>query len=164
VTITTTRISSSECLDFGRRFLSLKTINLFGRMDVARVMSLIAFSKSPARFVPDGGKVAVVSGSDGEPELSLLEGRYSVEFLNYEDNPELCDLTLDWSGHEWDAHRAAYDLVLCEQVLEHLIDPSQATKNLAQLLRRLRPWEWCNFPVFERRIVDVRSHRGMVSE
>ena len=29
---------------------------------------------------------------------------------------------------------------------------------------RLRPWEWCNFPVFERRIVDVRSHRGMVSE
>jgi hypothetical protein len=29
---------------------------------------------------------------------------------------------------------------------------------------RLRPGKWCNFPVFERRIVDVRSHRGMVSE
>ena len=28
----------------------------------------------------------------------------------------------------------------------------------------LRPGKWCNFPVFERRIVDVRSHRGMVSE
>jgi len=28
----------------------------------------------------------------------------------------------------------------------------------------LRPGRWCNFPGFERRIVDVRSHRGMVSE
>jgi len=31
-------------------------------------------------------------------------------------------------------------------------------------LYRLRLWWWCNFPVFERRIVDVKSHRGMVSE
>ena len=28
----------------------------------------------------------------------------------------------------------------------------------------LRPLEWCSFPGFERRIVDVKSHRGMVSE
>jgi hypothetical protein len=28
----------------------------------------------------------------------------------------------------------------------------------------LRPGKWFNFPVFERRIVDVESHRGMVSE
>ena len=29
---------------------------------------------------------------------------------------------------------------------------------------RLRPREWCGFPGFERRMVDVKSHRGMVSE
>ena len=28
----------------------------------------------------------------------------------------------------------------------------------------LRPLEWCGLPGFERRIVDVKSHRGMVSE
>jgi hypothetical protein len=28
----------------------------------------------------------------------------------------------------------------------------------------LRPREWCSFPGSERRIVDVKSHRGMVSE
>ena len=31
-------------------------------------------------------------------------------------------------------------------------------------MHRLRPGRWCNFPGFERRIVDVKSHRGMVSE
>jgi len=33
-----------------------------------------------------------------------------------------------------------------------------------RLSSRLRPGRWCNFPGFERRIVDVESHRGIVSE
>lgn len=46
------------------------------------------------------------------------------------------DLTKPWEGPAWSAYRGAYDLVLCEQVLEHFIDSAQAALNLALLLRK----------------------------
>lgn len=129
-------ISKSECLYFGRIFRSITNQNLFNQMDVARVMSLVAFYNNLARIIPDGGRVAVVSGSQNEPELLLLKGRYTVDFLNYEDKADLFDLTLDWSGAQWAQYRNAYDLVLCEQVLEHLLNPHRAILNLGLLLKR----------------------------
>ena len=39
-----------------------------------------------------------------------------------------------------------------------------SVRTAAQRVPRLRPGRWCNFPGFERRIVAVESHRGMVSE
>lgn len=45
------------------------------------------------------------------------------------------DLTKPWEGPAWSAYRGAFDLVLCEQVLEHFIDSAQAALNLALLLR-----------------------------
>jgi hypothetical protein len=44
------------------------------------------------------------------------------------------------------------------------ITPNRPFPGRCQSGMGLRPGRWCNFPGFERRIVDVRSHRGMVSE
>ena len=128
-------VSSQQCLDFVRRFRGLSGQNILGRMDVARVASLIVFERRSKELVPPGGRVAVVSGSESEPEIALLDGPLTIESLSYEENPSLFDLTLDWRKPKWSAYRGAYDLVLCEQVLEHLIDPRQAVRNLSMLLK-----------------------------
>lgn len=110
-------------------------LRLLTHMDPARVVSLEAFG----RFYADHGirlnKVAVVSGSVTEPELLLLNQNFELSILSYEDDHELFDLGKDWSGVEWTAHQKAYDLVLCEQVLEHVVNPQRAVTNLALLLR-----------------------------
>lgn len=79
--------------------------------------------------------VAVVSGSSEEPELGLVAGNFICDFLDYGHNPDLYDLNLDWSGRAWRHLHNKYDLVLCEQVLEHVKNPAIAVKNLALLLR-----------------------------
>ena len=104
-------------------------------MDPGRVISLKAFLAYVVSYGPTTDRVAVVSGSTSEPELVLLEGIGSIDFLNFNDNPEVFDLNSDWSGARWDDYRGSYDLVLCEQVLEHLPDPKLAVRNLASLLR-----------------------------
>lgn len=128
-------ISSKHCLAFARRFRSITGQNILGRMDVARVASLIAFERRSHEFVQAGGRVAVISGSEDEPELALLESKHAVESLSYEDNPSLFDLTLDWTEAPWSQYRGVFDLVLCEQVLEHLLDPRRALRNLSLLLK-----------------------------
>jgi SAM-dependent methyltransferase len=80
-------------------------------------------------------KIAVVSGSVNEPELLFCPTNATVTVLSYESDPFLYDLTKDWSSSEYKQHHAAYDLVLCEQVLEHLLDPARAFRNLATLLK-----------------------------
>jgi len=104
-------------------------------MDPGRVISLKAFLAYVASHSPSTDKVAVVSGSTSEPELLLLGEIGSIDCLNFEDNPEIFDLNKDWSGPSWERYRGTYDLVLCEQVLEHLPDPKLAIRNLASLLR-----------------------------
>jgi SAM-dependent methyltransferase len=79
--------------------------------------------------------VAVVSGSLSEPELNLIREDVNLTFLNYSENSVLFDLNRDWSSPEWSKYHNAFDLVLCEQVLEHVIDPKQAVQNLAHLLK-----------------------------
>jgi SAM-dependent methyltransferase len=79
--------------------------------------------------------VAIVSGSLAEPELSLIRGDKSITLLNFEEDPDLFDLNKDWSSPEWSKHHNVFDLVLCEQVLEHLINPKQAVQNLSLLLK-----------------------------
>jgi SAM-dependent methyltransferase len=76
-----------------------------------------------------------VSGSLSEPELNLIRGDKSLTLFNFEEDPVLFDLNKDWSMPEWSKHHNAFDLVLCEQVLEHVIDPKQAVQNLAHLLK-----------------------------
>lgn len=127
--------TSKEVADFIRRRQPQIRENLLAHTDPARVLSLLAFE----RFLASGRRfqrVGVVSGSEAEPELALLAGRVKVDFLNYEDAPNLFDLTLDWTQDGWLGFHSRYDLVLCEQVLEHVEDPQLAVKNLSLLLRQ----------------------------
>lgn len=94
-----------------------------------RVVCLANFSKlfSNQSQLTD---VAVVSGSSDEPELQLINFR-SLSLLNY--NAKNNTYNLD---HDWQDARAetailpnSYDLVLCNQVLEHIFSPIQGIKN-----------------------------------
>lgn len=115
-------------VDVQKRFLT--------RMDPGRVISLLAFHSFIAETPLRVDRVAVVSGSASEPELLFLKGMPTVDFLSFNDNPELFDLDKDWSGEAWARFRGSYDLVLCEQVLEHLANPRFALRNLSLLLAR----------------------------
>ena len=110
-------------------------VRLLTDMDPARAISLMHFSRFFKNSDREVKKIAVVSGSVNEPELIFCPTNATVTVLSYEDDPFLYDLTKDWSASEYKKHHAAYDLVLCEQVLEHLLDPARAFHNLAILLK-----------------------------
>ncbi len=105
------------------------------KMDPGRVMSLMQFATDFSAGSQESNRIAVVSGSLAEPELRFFPRTAEVVLLNFADNETTFDLTKDWSGRPWQHLRGSFDIVLCEQVLEHLIDPARATKNLALLLR-----------------------------
>lgn len=112
---------------------------LINYSDPARVFSLFAFDESikslDLRQVSTAKKIAVVSGSSREPELAFLGAEAEkVDVLSFEENPDLWDLSKDWDGDQYHHVRGGYDIVLCEQVLEHVPDPSLAFSNLCKLL------------------------------
>lgn len=104
-------------------------------MDPGRVVALAAFRRFLQSIEVAPKRVAVISGSISEPELHLMGEAIEVDFLNFSERPDLFDLQRDWSKPEWKNFVATYDFVLCEQVLEHLIDPKLAVENLSLLLR-----------------------------
>lgn len=110
-------------------------VRLLTDMDPARVISLMHFAHFSKNNDLEIQKIAVVSGSVNEPELLFCPTNATVTVLSYENDPFLYDLTKDWSASEYKQHQASYDLVLCEQVLEHLLDPARAFHNLATLLK-----------------------------
>jgi SAM-dependent methyltransferase len=55
--------------------------------------------------------------------------------LSFEDDSSLFDLNKDWSLADWSQFHNAFDLVLCEQVLEHCLHPDRAIKNLGHILK-----------------------------
>lgn len=110
-------------------------LRLLTQMDPARVMSVIDFQKFWTEFPATERKVAVVSGSLAEPELKTLPPDTEVVLLNFDDDPQLFDLGKDWSGPDYADFQEKFDLVLCEQVLEHVVNPEQAVRNLAQLVK-----------------------------
>lgn len=103
-------------------------------LDPARVVSLMGFEKFVETKKIHPTQIAIVSGSLQEPELNFLNAHCQVDTLDFEQNPELFDLTKNWSGVEYEKYLEKYDLVLCEQVLEHLPNPELAFKNLSNLL------------------------------
>lgn len=109
-------------------------IKFLTQMDPGRVVSLLDFQDFARDNFSSVKTVAVVSGSEKEPELLFLPSSIELTQLNFSDNPELFDLQKDWSKPEWAAHHRKYDLVLCEQVLEHLLDPQLAVENLAKIV------------------------------
>lgn len=108
---------------------------LLTKSDPARVVALREFDIFIRSSSNSLEEVAVVSGSPEEPELKLIPAGYNLTLLNYEENPVLFDLTLDWSNEEWQEYHSRFDLVLCEQVLEHLPEPQTAFNNLRTLAK-----------------------------
>jgi SAM-dependent methyltransferase len=108
---------------------------LLNQTDPGRLISLMQFED----FLMDQSrsieKIAVVSGSISEPELFLIGDQANVTLLNFDDDSDLFDLNKDWSQSAWSAYQNTFDLVLCEQVLEHVINPKRAVANLALLLK-----------------------------
>ena len=103
--------------------------------DPARVVSLINFDQFLKNNSLEVERIAIVSGSMNEPELLFCPVNAQVNLLSFEDDPVLFDLNKDWSRSAWKQHHEVYDLVLCEQVLEHCLNPARAFHNLATLLK-----------------------------
>ena len=108
---------------------------LLNESDPGRLISLMQFEELLTVYSHTPLSVAVVSGSLLEPELCLLGSEAAVALLNFDDNPGLYDLNKDWSLPEYSAHHNTYDLVLCEQVLEHVLNPKRAIENLSAILK-----------------------------
>ena len=107
--------------------------------DPARVFSLYEFDRcvnANTISLPESSRVAVVSGNYDEPELFFIGAdRLNVDCLRFEEDPELWDLCKDWNSDDYRHVSASYDFVFCEQVLEHVPDPSLAFSNLCTLLK-----------------------------
>jgi SAM-dependent methyltransferase len=108
---------------------------LLNELGPDRVVNLIQFERFLRRWNGQIESVAIVSGSLSESELNLIRGYKDLVLLNFEEDPNLYDLNKDWSSQDWSKYHNAFDLVLCEQVLEHVIDPKQAVQNLSNLLK-----------------------------
>lgn len=127
-----------DLLQFIRRFDRDFQRSLLVVYDPARVMLLKHLQDVLNLPTSDLLRIAVVSGSEQEPELHVIraaqKGSISVDYLNYSEDPETFDLTKPWTGPMWQAYLGKYDIVLCEQVLEHVVEPKTAVQNLVSLV------------------------------
>jgi len=128
-------VGAGEVSKFLRSIDPVFRRRLLNEIGPARVVNLIQFERFLRSWNRPTESVAIVSGSLSEPELNLIRGNKSITLFNFEEDPVLFDLNNDWSKPEWTKQHNAFDLVLCEQVLEHVIDPKQAVRNLAHLLK-----------------------------
>lgn len=108
---------------------------LLNESDPGRLVTLMQFQDFLRNCPKPIRNIAVVSGHLSEPELCLITTNPDVKILSFEDNPDLFDLNKDWSQPDWSAYQDTFDLVLCEQVLEHVLDPKRALENLAAILK-----------------------------
>ena len=100
-----------------------------------RVVSLYDFYQlSKLEKFQNINKVCVVSGSESELELNFINSK-EVLTTSLESG---YDLTNNWSSDNFININAKgrFDLVICNQVLEHVPDPIKAFKNLNFLTKK----------------------------
>ncbi len=111
--------------------------------DPARIISLVRFydllSEIGTFSFKDHINIAVISGNLSEPELIFFSNA-SVECLCFDEHikpgeHQFWDLGLNWSENQYSEYHNKYDLILCEQVFEHIPDPQIAIDNLKYLLK-----------------------------
>ncbi len=126
-----------------KKIKNFQIFKLLANSDPARIFSLLSFYESildSKNFLfEEDIKIAVISGSDKEPELIFFKNA-KIDFLNFEEKfiskeNQLWDLSLDWSDEKYINFHNKYDLVLCEQVFEHIPDPKMALKNIKLILK-----------------------------
>lgn len=102
------------------------------RFGYSRVVALCDFERRtlPILKAANITRIAIVGGSPKEPELMLLGATGAeVAYLNYDEDAKF-DL-----GLPWDASYGNFDLVICNQVLEHVFDALLAMRNLRAITK-----------------------------
>lgn len=98
----------------------------------SRVVCLADFEKIIKKKNISPSNLAVVSGSNQEPELKLINYKH-IHFLNYESSSGKYDLDSVWKNDNSSLIKEKYDFVMCNQVLEHIASPFQGMKNLSHI-------------------------------
>lgn len=124
-------IGAETVRDFLVELPEAQRVHFLEKIDPARVVALIEFAQWVKALGPVRS-VAIISGSKDEPELLFLPA-VTVHYFNFAES-RLWDLNADWEDGRLGAHRESFDLVLCEQVLEHVENPIQAVKNAMLLV------------------------------
>ena len=108
-------------------------------MHAGRALALEAFGdilNSPSVDVGSGIRIASIGGTERDPELALLRSRGVVAQHTSIGLDEQCDYTLNICDSGLPPElQGAFDLILCSQVLEHLLFPQAAMRNVMWLLR-----------------------------
>ena len=129
--------------EFYSKIEDLRIYKMLTYSDPARLFSLVRFYDlflELSNFSFDEKiNIAVISGSKSEPELMFFENA-SVDTLCFDERLkpgeyQFWDLNLDWGEVQYSDFHYKYDLVLCEQVFEHIPDPLNAIKNIKFLLK-----------------------------
>jgi SAM-dependent methyltransferase len=81
-------------------------------------------------------KVAVIGGSESEPELTYISAipDVQIKFLGVEKMPQDLGDFISLDLNERTSVNQEFDLILCSQVLEHIWNHSQAFENFYRLL------------------------------
>ena len=95
--------------------------------DLPRVMALLEFRRMSMERKLEAKELLTFNGIN-DPELAYLptQNHDNVEYL---DNPEKFDL------HTLDLDKKDYDFIICNQTLEHLVNPIQCLENLNHHLK-----------------------------
>lgn len=121
-----------------------KINKLLSSTDPARVFSILRFyelfKNLPNFSFKEFINIAVISGSDKEPELFFFDNA-KLDTLCFDENLkpgsfQFWDLNLDWSEIQYSDFHNKYDLVLCEQVFEHIPCPENAMRNIKVILKK----------------------------
>ena len=113
-----------------------------------RVVSLFDFHQlSQLERFQNIKKACVVSGLESELELNFVNPQ-EVFTTSLENG---YDLTKNWDSDNFIniEVKASFDLVICNQVLEHVPDPIRAFKNL-ELMTKPGGYIWLSLPVINR--------------
>ena len=101
----------------------------------SRVACLADFTDTVQREGVVTTKIAVVSGSSSDPEMSVLTYE-ALDTFQFDPIGNCFDLDTNWTvSKELFNFEGRYDLVLCSQVFEHIFSPVRGLQNLTKLVK-----------------------------
>ena len=121
-------------------------------LSFSRVVSLSDFNRLIHQMnLNNFSKVAIVSGSNDEPELKLINYE-KLDILDFDEDTGLFDLDKDWkeinnlnNDKSKSYKESEYNIVFCNQVFEHIFSPIQAIKNIYYITEK-NGYVWISVP------------------
>ena len=140
-----------DVLDFIKNSEKEFRTQLLEKINFSRVCTLADFKKYISDLNENFKKVAVISGSENEPELKYCNYDH-LDILDFNPESDLFNLDNEWQdifqsnfGYSKFYKKDNYDLVLCNQVLEHIYNPFQAIKNI-HFITKKNGYAWISIP------------------